>query len=191
MATDNRLLDQFDLSDIPPAPRGVPQIEVGFDIDVNGILSVKAKDKASGKEHSVQIKQSSGLSDDEIESMRKDAEAHADEDKQREELAKARNEASTLVHQTEKTLKEHEDKLDDASKSAITASCEKVKTAAEGEDPAAITAALEELAQASSALYQHMQAAAEAGEGEGDDATAAASETADEDIIDADFEKKE
>ncbi|MEP3479455.1 MAG: molecular chaperone DnaK [Fuerstiella sp.] len=191
MATDNRLLDQFDLSDIPPAPRGVPQIEVGFDIDVNGILSVKAKDKASGKEHSVQIKQSSGLSEDEIESMRKDAEAHADEDKQKEELAKARNEASTLVHQTEKTLKEHEDKLDDASKSAITASCEKVKTAAEGEDPAAITAALEELAQASSALYQHMQAAAEAGEGEGDDATAAASETADEDIIDADFEKKE
>lgn len=191
MAADNRLLDQFDLSDIPPAPRGVPQIEVGFDIDVNGILSVKAKDKASGKEHSVQIKQSSGLSDEEIESMRKDAEAHADEDKQKEELAKARNEASTLVHQTEKTLKEHEDKLDDASKSAITASCEKVKTAAEGEDPAAIKAALEELAQASSALYQHMQAAAEAGEGEGDAAGAAASESADEDIIDADFEKKE
>ena len=191
MATDNRLLDQFDLSDIPPAPRGVPQIEVGFDIDVNGILSVKAKDKASGKEHSVQIKQSSGLSEEEIESMRKDAEAHADEDKQKEELAKARNEASTLVHQTEKTLKEHEDKLDDASKSAITASCEKVKTAAEGEDAAAITAALEELAQASSALYQHMQAAAEAGEGEGADASATATESADEDIIDADFEKKE
>ena len=96
-----------------------------------------------------------------------------------------------MVHQTQKTLKEHEDKLDDASKSPIIAACEKVKTAAEGEDPAAITAALEELAQASSALYQHMQAAAEAGEGEGDDATAAASETADEDIIDADFEKKE
>lgn len=188
MAADNRLLDQFDLSDIPPAPRGVPQIEVKFDIDVNGILSVSAKDKATGKEHSVQIKQSSGLSDEEIEKMRQDAEAHADEDKKKEELAKARNEASTLVHQTEKTLKEHEDKLDDSSKEAITASCEKVKKAAEGEDPAAITTAIGELAQASEALYKHMQAAAEAGEGEGD---AAAADGADEDIIDADFEKKE
>ncbi|MCL4108471.1 UNVERIFIED_CONTAM: hypothetical protein GTU68_046752 [Idotea baltica] len=188
MAADNRLLDQFDLSDIPPAPRGVPQIEVKFDIDVNGILSVSAKDKATGKEHSVQIKQSSGLSDEEIEKMRQDAEAHADEDKKKEELAKARNEASTLVHQTEKTLKEHEDKLDDSSKEAITASCEKVKSAAEGEDPAAITTAIGELAQASEALYKHMQAAAEAGEGEGD---AGAAAEADEDIIDADFEKKE
>lgn len=188
MASDNRLLDQFDLSDIPPAPRGVPQIEVKFDIDVNGILNVSAKDKASGKEHSIQIKQSSGLSDEEIDRMKQDAEAHADEDKQREELAKAKNEASTLVHQTEKTLKEHEDKLDAASKEAITASCEKAKTAAEGEDAAVITSALEELAQASQALYQHMQAAAEAGEGEGTPETA---EAADDDIIDADFEKKE
>ena len=99
------------------------------------------------------------MSDEEIEKMRKDAEAHADEDKKKEELAKARNEASTLVHQTEKTLKEHEDKLDDASKEAITASCEKVKKAAEGEDAAAIATALGELAQASEALYKHMQAA--------------------------------
>jgi molecular chaperone DnaK len=192
MASDNRLLDQFDLSDIPPAPRGVPQIEVKFDIDVNGILNVSAKDKASGKEHSIQIKQSSGLSDEEIDRMKQDAEAHADEDKQKEELAKAKNEASTLVHQTEKTLKEHEDKLDDASKEAITASCEKAKTAAEGEDAAAITSALEELAQASQALYQHMQASAEAAEGEGTPETAGATAgAADDDIIDADFEKKE
>jgi molecular chaperone DnaK len=192
MASDNRLLDQFDLSDIPPAPRGVPQIEVKFDIDVNGILNVSAKDKATGKEHSIQIKQSSGLSDEEIDRMKQDAEAHADEDKQREELAKAKNEASTLVHQTEKTLKEHEDKLDAASKEAITASCEKAKTAAEGEDAAAITSALEELAQASQALYQHMQAAAEAAEGEGTPETVGATaEAADDDIIDADFEKKE
>lgn len=192
MASDNRLLDQFDLSDIPPAPRGVPQIEVTFDIDVNGILNVSAKDKATGKEHSVQIKQSSGLSDDEIERMRKDGEAHAEEDKKKEELAKARNEASTLVHQTEKTLKEHEDKLDDASKEAITASCEKVKKAAEGEDATAITSALEELAQASQGLYQHMQAAAE--EAGGDESAEPAGATAgagDDDIIDADFEKKE
>ena len=189
MAVDNRLLDQFDLKDLPPAPRGVPQIEVKFDIDVNGILSVSAKDKATGKEHSVQIKQSSGLSDEEIERMRKDGEAHAEEDKKKEELAKARNEASTLVHQTEKTLKEHEDKLDESSKNAINASCDKVKKAAEGDDASAIKSALEELAQASQALFQHMQAGAgEAGDGEAAGATAGAG---DDDIIDADFEKKE
>ena len=189
MAVDNRLLDQFDLKDLPPAPRGVPQIEVKFDIDVNGILSVSAKDKATGKEHSVQIKQSSGLSDEEIERMRKDGEAHAEEDKKKEELAKARNEASTLVHQTEKTLKEHEDKLDESSKNAINASCDKVKKAAEGDYASAIKSALEELAQASQALFQHMQAGAgEAGDGEAAGATAGAG---DDDIIDADFEKKE
>ena len=154
---------------------------------------MSSKDKATGKEQKVEIKQSSGLSDDEIERMKKEGEAHAEEDKKKEELAKAKNEASTLVHQTEKTLKEHEDKLDDASKEAITASCEKVKKAAEGEDADAITAAIAELAQASEALYKHMQAAAEAagGEGaEGDPAGAAAS-AGDDDIIDADFEKKE
>ncbi len=188
MATDNRLLDQFDLKDLPPAPRGVPQIEVKFDIDVNGILSVSAKDKATGKEHSVQIKQSSGLSDEEIERMRKDGEAHAEEDKKKEELAKARNEASTLVHQTEKTLKEHEDKLDESSKNAINASCEKVKKAAEGTDTAAIKSALEELAQASQALFQHMQASASEG---AETAGATAGGPADDDIIDADFEKKD
>jgi molecular chaperone DnaK len=191
MATDNRLLDQFDLADLPPAPRGVPQIEVKFDIDVNGILSVSAKDKATGKEHSVEIKQSSGLSDDEIDRMRKDGEAHAEEDKQKEELAKAKNEASTLVHQTEKTLGEHEDKLDEGSKSAITASCEKVKAAAEGDDAAAIQTALQELAQASEALYQHMAAAAEAGDGEDGESVGAAAGAGDDDIIDADFEKKD
>ena len=193
MAADNRLLDQFDLSDIPPAPRGVPQIEVTFDIDVNGILTVSSKDKATGKEQKVEIKQSSGLSDDEIERMKKEGEAHAEEDKKKEELAKAKNEASTLVHQTEKTLKEHEDKLDDASKEAITASCEKVTKAAEGDDAEAITAAIAELAQASQALYQHMQAAQEAAGAEGapEAAGAAAGGAADDDIIDADFEKKE
>ncbi len=190
MATDNRLLDQFDLSDIPPAPRGVPQIEVKFDIDVNGILSVSAKDKATGKEHSVQIKQSSGLSDDEIQRMKDDAEAHADEDKKKEELVTAQNQASTLVHTTEKTLKEHEEKLDDASKSAIEASIAKVKSAAEGDDVAAINTAIEELSQAGQALYQHMAADAESG---GDPAEAADSTAAssDDDVIDAEFEKKD
>ena len=187
MAADNRLLDQFDLKDIPPAPRGVPQVEVTFNIDVNGILSVSAKDKATGKEQSIQIQDSSGLSEEEIEKMRRDGEAHAEEDKQREELAKAKNEASMLIHQTEKTLKEHEDKLDEGSKAAITASCEKVKQAAEGEDAAAIQSALQELAQASQALYEHMAAAGES-DAPADAETSGGDE---EEIIDADFEKKE
>ena len=191
MAADNRLLDQFDLSDIPPAPRGVPQIEVKFDIDVNGILNVSAKDKATGKEHSVQIKQSSGLSEDEIESMKHDAEANAEEDKQKESLATAKNQASTLVHATEKTLKEHADKLDDSSKSAIEASIEKVKAVAEGEDAAAINNALEELSQAGQALYQHMAGDAEAGGGASQEEGAAASSTEDDNVIDAEFEKKD
>ena len=191
MAADNRLLDQFDLSDIPPAPRGVPQIEVKFDIDVNGILNVSAKDKATGKEHSIQIKQSSGLSEDEIESMKHDAEANAEEDKQKESLATAKNQASTLVHATEKTLKEHADKLDDSSKSAIEASIEKVKAVAEGEDAAAINNALEELSQAGQALYQHMAGDAEAGGGAPQEEGAAASSTEDDNVIDAEFEKKD
>ena len=190
MAADNRLLDQFDLSDIPPAPRGVPQIEVKFDIDVNGILNVSAKDKATGKEHSIQIKQSSGLSDDEIDRMKQDAEAHAEEDKQKEELATAKNQASTLVSATEKTLKEHADKLDDASKSAIEASIEKVKSVSAGDDAAAINSALEELSQAGQALYQHMAADGEAG-AESPEAAASTSATDDDDVIDAEFEKKE
>jgi molecular chaperone DnaK len=191
MASDNRLLDQFDLSDIPPAPRGVPQIEVKFDIDVNGILNVSAKDKATGKEHSIQIKQSSGLSDEEIDRMKKDAEAHAEEDKQKEELAKAKNQASTLVNATEKTLKEHADKLDDSSKSAIEASIEKVKSAAEGDDATAINSALEELTQAGQALYQHMAADAESSGAAPEPTDAAASSSDDDDVIDAEFEKKE
>lgn len=188
MAADNRLLDQFDLKDIPPAPRGVPQIEVKFDIDVNGILSVSAKDKASGKEHSIQIKQSSGLSDEEIERMRKDGEAHADEDKKREELVTAKNQASSMCYQTEKTLKENADKLDDSSKQAIESSIEKVQEVAKGDDAAAINSALEELSQATQALYEHMAAAAQAG---GETAGATAGSGADDDVIDAEFEKKD
>ena len=187
MASDNRLLDEFNLDGIPPAPRGVPQIEVKFDIDVNGILSVSAKDKASGKSQTVEIKQSSGLSPEEIERMRKDAEFHADEDKQKQELAAAKNQASSLVHQTEKTLKEHADKLDASSKSAVESAIEKVKKAAEGSDSAAIKTATDELMQASHALSQHMYA----DKGGAPDAAAGASaKSGDDDVIDAEFEKK-
>ena len=195
MAHDNRLLGQFNLDGIPPAPRGIPQVEVTFDIDVNGILKVSAKDKASGKEQSVRIEESSGLSDDEIEKMRKDAEAHASEDKVKRELAEAKNKASTLAYQVEKSVKELEDKLDDASKSAIETSVEKVKKAAEGDDLAAINSAVEELeqaAQAFAALYQQ-----QAAEGAAPDAAPPEAETAgatvgggDDDVIDAEFEKK-
>ena len=189
MAADNRLLDEFNLDGIPPAPRGVPQIEVKFDIDVNGILSVSAKDKASGKQHSVQIKNSSGLSPDEIERMRKDAEAHAEDDRKKQELAAAKNQASSLVHQTEKTLKEHADKLDASSKSAIEASMEKVKKASEGSDAAAIKTATDELMQASQALAQHMYSD-KGGETGADASGAGAKDRSDDDVIDAEFEKK-
>lgn len=192
MAADNRLLGEFNLDGIPPAPRGVPQIEVSFDIDVNGILNVSAKDKATGKEQKVRIEESSGLSENEIESMRKDAEAHAEEDKKKQELAQARNQASTLVYTVEKTLKEHEDKLDDGSKSAIESSMEKVKKATEGDDAAAITAAIGELEQAAHALAQHMYQGDEQPVPEAATAGATADTGGDDDnVIDAEFEKKE
>ncbi|MCA8990602.1 MAG: molecular chaperone DnaK [Planctomycetaceae bacterium] len=190
MTEDNRFLDQFDLT-VPPAPRGVPQIDVTFDIDVNGILSVSAKDKATGKEHKVEIKQSSGLSDDEIETMRRDAEAHADEDKKKRSLAEARNKGDQLAYQTEKLLKEHEDKLDDASKEAINAAIAKVKDAINGEDAGAINSAIENLEQATHALSKHMYEAAQqagdaAGAPEGGDSSGA-----NDDVIDVEVESKE
>ena len=188
MAGDNRLLDEFTLDGISAAPRGVPQIEVKFDIDVNGILSVSARDKATSKQHSIQIKQSSGLSQEEIERIRKDAEAHADEDRKRQELAAAKNEASSLVYQSEKTLREHGDKLDAASKSAIESSIAKVKSASEGSDTAAIKSAASELAQAAQALAQHMSA-----DNSGPQPGSASSSGpggSDDNVIDAEFEKK-
>ena len=188
MAGDNRLLDEFNLDGIPPAPRGVPQVEVKFDIDVNGILNVSAKDKATGKEHSVQIKQSSGLSPEEIDRMRKDADSHAEEDKKKQELATARNQASALVHQAEKTVRELGDKLDASSKSAVEASMEKVKKAAEGNDAAAIKTACDELMQASQALAQHMSADKGKSSETGEPSDGAGG--GDDDVIDAEFEKK-
>ena len=187
MAKDNRLLDQFDLSGIPAAPRGVPQIEVTFDIDVNGILKVSAKDKATGKEHNVKIENSSGLSKEDIERIKRDAEAHAADDKVKRELAEAKNKGSTLVYDAEKLMKEHAAKLDAGSKSALEAACKKVNDAIAAENVEQIKAAIQELEQASQALQQHMNAAPGAEPG------AAAPEAAPaggDDVIDAEYEKK-
>jgi len=191
MASDNRLLDQFNLEGLPPAPRGIPQIEVTFDIDVNGILSVSAKDKSSGKQHKVTIQQSSGLSEEEIERMRKDAESHVEEDKKRRELAEVRNKAGNFVYQTEKTLKEHADKLDDASKAAIEAAMQKVRDAEKGDDPAALKSALENLEQATHALSKHIYEAANQAQAEtGGNDSSGGTKPGDDDVIDAEFETK-
>ena len=142
-------LCRFDLADIPPAPRGMPQIEVTFDIDANGILNVSAKDKATGKEQSIVIKASSGLSDEEIDAMVKDAEANAEEDKKFEELAQARNTADGLAHAAKKTLEEAGDKASDDEKSAIEAAIAKVEEAVQGDDKEAIDSAAKDLSEAS------------------------------------------
>lgn len=195
MASDNRLLGQFNLDGIPPAPRGLPQIQVTFSLDVNGILNVTAKDLGTGKEQTVKIEQSSGLKPEDIEKMKRDAESHADEDKQKRELAEARNKASSLSYSTEKLLKEHADKLDSASKSAIEAALQKVKSKAEGTDVAAIDQAVEELNQAAHALSKHMYERGAAQPGPGAAASAGAHPSGDgasqDEVIDAEFEKKE
>ncbi len=156
MAIDNRTLGRFDLTDIPPAPRGIPQIEVGFDIDANGIVHVSAKDLGTGKEQSIKIQTSSGLSDREIDKMVKDAEAHADEDKKKEELIKARNEADQLAYTTEKTLKEYGDKISEDEKKSIGEKIEKLKSALGSESAETINSAKEELMQASHKLAEEM-----------------------------------
>ena len=194
MAANNKLLGQFDLVGIPSAPRGVPQIEVTFDIDANGIVNVSAKDKATAKEQQIRIQASGGLSDADIDKMVKDAEEHADEDKKRKTLVEARNQAEALVHSTERTLKEHGDKISEADRSTIEAAITELKSVAEGDDPELIKAKSEALAQAAmklgEALYQASQAeAAEAGEGANPDDGASAS--GESDVVDADFEEVE
>jgi molecular chaperone DnaK len=189
MASDNRLLDQFNLEGIPPAPRGLPQIEVSFDIDVNGILNVSAKDLGTGKTISHKIEKSSSLSEEEIERMRKDAEAHAAEDEQRRKLAEARNKASTLVHATEKAMNEHADKLDAGSKTALESSIAKVNETAKGEDVAAIDSAISNLEQAAHALAQHMYQGAEAAGAAQPSGDGKAKTGKDESVIDAEFER--
>jgi molecular chaperone DnaK len=192
MAADNRLLAQFNLEGIPPAPRGMPQIEVKFDIDANGILHVSAKDLGTGKEQKIQVEQSAGLTEEEIERRRKEAEAHAEEDKRRRDLAEARNEADIRCFELEKLMKEHAEKLQEADKAAVSRSIEKVRAAAKGEDVSAIRAALDELQHAAHALSQSLYktAGAKAGAGTGASASQNGGKAADEDVIDADFEVK-
>ena len=186
MAGDNKMLGHFDLVGIPPSPRGIPQIEVTFDIDANGIVHVTAKDKATAKEQSIRIQANGGLSDNDIEQMVKDAEAHATEDKKRKELVEARNQADAAVHSTEKALAEHGDKIAGDDKTAIETALEDLKAAKDGEDLEGIQAKTQTLMQASmklgEAMYQAAQGSA-ASASEGGDAGS------DEGVVDAEFEE--
>jgi molecular chaperone DnaK len=194
MASANKSLGRFDLPDLPPAPRGVPQIEVTFDIDANGILNVSAKDKATGKEQSIIIKASSGLSDDEIDKMVRDAEAHADEDRKFHELVDARNQADNLIHATSKSLQEFGDKVSADEKRDIEAAIKALQEAVKGDDKAVIEAKTKVLTDLSGTLAQRVyqeKASAEAGAAPGAEASAGAgreSATAD-DVVDAEFEE--
>ena len=187
-AAQNKSLGRFDLADIPPAPRGVPQIEVTFDIDANGILNVSAKDKATGKEQSIVIKASSGLSDDEIEKMVRDAEANAEEDRKFEELVTTRNQADQLVHATRKTLTEAGDKATEEEKTAIESALADLETAIKSDDKAEIEAKINALSEASGPLVQKMYAeqaqAGQAGEAQGE-----SQQDAGDDVVDAEFEE--
>ncbi len=191
IASANRLLGQFNLEEIPPAPRGVPQIEVTFDVDANGILNVKAKDLGTQKEQKIRIEQSSGLSEEEIEKMRRDAEEHAEEDKKRRELVESKNRAESMCFELEKLLKEHDDKLRDDDKTALNAAIAKTREACESEDVERIKTAMTELESAShamsKALYESAQQAQAAG---AQDAQAASGANPNDDAIDADFEVK-
>ena len=187
-AAQNKSLGRFDLADIPPAPRGVPQIEVTFDIDANGILNVSAKDKATGKEQSIVIKASSGLSDDEIEKMVRDAEANAEEDRKFEELVQARNQGDAMVHAVRKTLSEAGDKVSDSEKESIEAAIKDLEEALEGSDKEAIETKTQKLTEVSSELAQKMYAdqadqAQQAGGQEEGQAKSA------DDAVDAEFEE--
>jgi len=192
MAADNKMLGQFNLESIPPAPRGVPQIEVTFDIDANGIVSVSAKDKGTGKEQKITIQASGGLSDTDIEKMVKEAEENAEADKARRAMVEARNNAESLIHSVEKSLKEHGDKVDAATRGAIESARDALKTALEGEDVEAVKTGHQALMEASmklgEAIYKAEAEAAQAqapqGDGAGDGASAK-----DDDVVDADFEE--
>ncbi|MEL7544298.1 MAG: molecular chaperone DnaK [Pseudomonadota bacterium] len=191
MAANNKMLGQFDLVGIPPAPRGMPQIEVTFDIDANGIVNVSAKDKATNKEQSIRIQASGGLSDDDIEQMVKDAEANAEEDKKRKEAVEAKNQAEALVHSTEKMLDEHGDKVSEDDKKEIELAIANAKEALEGDDAEAIEAKSQELAQASmkigQAVYEAQQSDGDGAPEDVADAMGAGDQPGD-DVVDADFE---
>jgi molecular chaperone DnaK len=187
MAADNKMLGQFDLMGIPPAPRGVPQVEVTFDIDANGIVNVSAKDKATNKEQQIRIQASGGLSDAEVEKMVKEAEANAAEDKKRKELVEAKNHAEALIHSTQKSVTELGDKVSAADKSTVEAAIADLKQVMDGSDADAIKAKTNDLAQAAMKLGEAMykQAGAEGGEGSGD--ASQGGSKADDDVVDADF----
>lgn len=185
-AAQNKSLGQFNLEGIPAAPRGVPQIEVTFDIDANGILEVSAKDKATGKEQSIQIKASSGLSDEEVEQMVRDAEANAEEDRKFEELVQARNQGDHLVHATRKTLEEAGDKATEEEKTAINAAIDALEEALKGNDKEDIEAKTKALTDASGELAQRLYT--EAAQQEGAGQAEAGAEAADDDVVDAEFE---
>ncbi len=192
MAQDNKTIGRFELTDIPMAPRGVPQIEVTFDLDANGILSVSAKDLGTSKEQSIKITASSGLTKEEIEKMTKDAELHADEDKKRKELVETRNSADALVHATEKSLKDLGDKVDAETKASVEKEMENVKKVKDGDDLEAIKAAVEALTQASHKLAELMyaQAAKENPDAAKDaDSGSKPKKDDDDDVVDADFEE--
>jgi molecular chaperone DnaK len=188
MAADNKMLGQFNLENIPPAPRGMPQIEVAFDIDANGIVSVSAKDKGTGKEQKITIQASGGLSDDEIEKMVKDAEANAENDRKRRELVEARNQAESLIHSTEKSIEEHGEKVDPSTVEAIELAVAALKDDLAGDNVGKIRSGIQNVTEAAmrlgEAIYKASQAegepgAADAGQGRSGD---------DDDIVDADFE---
>jgi len=195
VASANKSLGRFDLSDIPPAPRGVPQVEVTFDIDANGILHVSAKDKATGKEQSIVIKASSGLKDEEIERMVKDAEAHAAEDRKFHELVDARNHAENLIHATEKSIKELGEKVEGSERAAIEAAISDLKTAVKSDNKAAITTKTEALADLSGKLAQRVyaQAGSQGGGNPGDHpgqgGAGSRQKPAEEGVVDAEFEE--
>ncbi|HSG03273.1 MAG TPA: molecular chaperone DnaK [Marinobacterium sp.] len=186
-AGQNKSLGRFDLADIPPAPRGVPQVEVTFDIDANGILNVSAKDKATGKEQSIIIKASSGLSDDEIDKMVQDAAAHAEEDKKFEELTAARNQGDAMVHTARKTMKDAGDKASEEEKAAVETAITELEEALKGSDKAAIESKTEALTEAISAIAQKMYA--EAAQAEGGAQAEDAPRDAGDDVVDAEFEE--
>ncbi len=194
MAADNRTLGRFELTGIPPAPRGLPQIDVTFDIDANGIVHVSAKDLGTGKEQSIKITASSGLSEDEIDKLVKEAEAHGEEDKKKKELIEVKNQADSMVYGIEKNLKEMGDQIDADQKTRIEEAIAKLKTALEGDDIDAIKAAQEEATQASHKLAEAMYAkatkeqAADAG-GASEEGPQTGSAKPDDDVVDADFEE--
>jgi len=195
MATANKSLGRFDLTDIPPAPRGVPQIEVNFDIDANGILNVSAKDKATGKEQSIVIKASSGLSDDEVQRMVKDAEAHADEDRKFHELVDVRNQADNLIHATNKSMQELGDKVEADEKNSIEEAIKALQEAMKGDDKADMEARTQALAEVSGKLAQRVYQekgeadAAGAAAGGADAGAQEGSASKDDDVVDAEFEE--